>query len=478
VWGLGNRPEIQEARKMKFIVFSEFGEILDLASYLSHVEGHEVLFHVHDKHSETIGRGVVPHLKNWFNEIGKGYTWIFDSCSFGALQDWLRSRGEAVFGGCERGDELENSRQLNQVWFKEAGFDQVFSKNFTSLDSAQRFIEKHVSGGKRYILKQNGDAPKGLSHLGKFEHGEDMLWHLNELQRSWNEAEYGKFDCDIMEVVEGLEVAASVLFNGQDYCRNSEGKIMGYLNFEEKKEADGGLGETCGEMGTTFLSVTEEHPLFKKILVREALVAKLREIGFRGMFDVNCIVTEKGKIVGLEPTMRLGVPATSYELLEGMASPAGEVLDSVARGASSPVELHEGLGMVMCVVAKPFPLEADVETNATSVGQRLWILDKKGEPQAEFSEEQRKHIHLYNFELAQPAAEEQSEHSEGSEAVYKVATKNGYMLTATGHGQGSIRVVRKHLIEYIKSNLYLSGMKFRSDIGQRVEEHEQDLLDT
>jgi hypothetical protein len=193
------------------------------------------------------------------------------------------------------------------------------------------------------------------------------------------------------------------------------------------------------------------------------------------MFDVNCIVTEKGKIVGLEPTMRLGVPATSYELLEGMASPAGEVLDSVARGASSPVELHEGLGMVMCVVAKPFPLEADVETNATSVGQRLWILDKKGEPQAEFSEE---HIHLYNFELAQPAAEEQSEHSEGSEAVYKVATKNGYMLTATGHGQGSIRVVRKHLIEYIKSNLYLSGMKFRSDIGQRVEEHEQDLLDT
>jgi hypothetical protein len=123
--------------------------------------------------------------------------------------------------------------------------------------------------------------------------------------------------------------------------------------------------------------------------------------------------------------------------------------------------------MVMCVVAKPFPLEADIEESATSLGEKLWILDKQGQPTAQFTKEQRQHIHLYNFEHS--LDEEQGDTS------YRVATKGGYHLTVTRRG-GSISSVRKGLIKYIRSNLYLAGMKWRSDIGQRVEDADAGFL--
>jgi phosphoribosylamine-glycine ligase len=462
---------------MDFIFYSEFGEALDLASYLANVRQHYVVMYIQDKASRSIGKGIVTHTEEWFDFLGKGLVWVFDSCTFGRLQDWLRSRGELVFGGCEDGDELENNRQLNQEWFKELGFKQPFSKNFTSLQSARKFIEKHSSDGKRYIMKQNGDAPKSINHLGKFDGGIDMLFHLDELEKSWNVQEYGPIDFDLMEVVEGLEVAASAFFNGSDFLRDGDGRIAGYLNFEEKKEANGGTGETCGEMGTTFIGTNDSHRLFNSIIGRPGIVEKLRDIGFHGVFDINCIVDmddPKG-IVALEPTMRFGIPATSYEMIEGMVSDPAEVIEACARGTSLPegLQLHEGIGMVMCVVAKPFPCEMDVEEKATSLGERLWILNPKdGQPSTEgFSEDQREHIHLYNFEHSVDNGPEGS-----GESCYKVVTKNGYLLTVTGQDGSSIKQVRKNLIEYIKDNLYLSGMKYRTDVGGRIEEQEESLL--
>lgn len=439
---------------MKFLVFSEFGEIADLAIHLQDMEGHEVLFHVEDKDYRRIADGVLTHVSDWYRYIGKGFTWVFDSCSFGNLQDWLREKGEAVFGGCEEGDKLENDRQAGQDWFAEAGFDMVESHNFKDFDDAYEFVESN--SGRRFILKQNGDAPKSLSHMGNFDDGSDMLYHLHELKKRWNEAQFGPIDFDIMEVVEGLEVAASALFNGTDWMRDSDGKVTGWLNFEEKKEADGGTGETCGEMGTTFWGCTEDNELFREIICRPKIRERLRKIGFRGVFDINCLVTDEGKIVALEPTCRFGVPSTAYEFCEAIESGVGKLINAIAKGTKQPIAIYQGWGMVMVVAAKPFPLEADVDDEATSIGERLWIL-KDGEPVDDFDSEQKKHIHLYNFKR--------------DEEGYKVATKGGYLLTVTAKGD-EISSLREHLIEYIKKNLLLSGMKYRNDIGKRVEEYE------
>ncbi len=296
--------------------------------------------------------------------------------------------------------------------------------------------------------------------MGKFDGNEDMLFHLEELKKGWSQQEMGDFDCDLMEVVEGTEVAASAFFNGHDFLRNKDGKIVGFINFEEKKECDGNLGETTGETGTTFFGCTEDNELFSKIIV-PGVVEKLQEIGFRGVFDINGSMTKDG-YVAFEPTDRFGVPATSYEFIEGMVTDPAVVLEAMAKGLDIPVEIHEGWGQVIVIAGKPYPIEADVDERSTSLGEKLWILGSDGKPKDNFSEEQKKHIHLYNFERI--------EDEDGSKN-YKVVTKSGYLLTITGRGD-DIEDCREKLLKYVKENIYLSGMKYRQDLGKRVENFE------
>lgn len=435
--------------KHKFFIYTYYGEILDLAIHLKNL-GNEVVVYIQSDEYKKIGDGIVDKADNWYEYLGKDYIWVFDGCENGKLQDWLRSKGEYVFGGSEKGDKLENDRQLGQALFKKAGYPQPFSQNFKDIGEAQSFVNENKD--KRWILKQNGNAPKHLNHMGKFDDNIDMLYHLNELEKSWNTAEYGEFDCDLMEVVDGMEVAASAFFNGTDWMKNKDGKVVGFLNFEEKKETNGNMGETTGEMGTTFYGVTEDNKLFKEIILNETIKKALKNIGFRGVFDINGSLTKNG-YVAFEPTCRFGVPATAYEFIEGMEN-TDDMIVSVAMGENKPINIKQGIGMVMVVASKPFPLEGDIPENMTSLGEKLWILHNK-KPVKEFSSDQKKHIHLYNF------------HNDGD---YKVATKSGYLLTVTGTGK-DIKTTRNNLIEYIKNNLYISGMKIRTDIGSRVEEY-------
>jgi DNA/RNA endonuclease YhcR with UshA esterase domain len=138
----------------------------------------------------------------------------------------------------------------------------------------------------------------------------------------------------------------------------------------------------------------------------------------------------------------------------------------VARGKSVPVELNVGIGMVMCVVAKPFPLEGEIDPDSTSIGERLWILNGAG-PAPDFSKEQKKHIHLYNFH--------KKEDLETKEIAYKVATKSGYMIEVTGRSN-TVKETRENLIKYIDNNVYLPGQKYRKEIGKRVEEMPAGIL--
>ena len=437
----------------KFFVFSTYGEIADVAYQLQQ-EGEDVVLYVPNPDYKSIGDGIVEKAENWHEYLGKDYIWCIDGCENAKLQDWLRKRGEAVVGTNEALSEYENDRQLGQELFKKAGFKQPESHNFTDFDEAISFVQEHSD--KRWILKQNGDAPKGLNHMGKFDKGVDMLFHLEELKKSWNENEFGEVDFDLMEVVEGVEIAVSAFFNGHDWLRNSEGKVVGFLNGEEKKSDNGGLGETCGETGTTFIGVTEDDETFADVLLRPEITALLKEHEYHGVFDINGSITDEG-YVAFEPTSRFGVPATSYEFIEGLKTSTADLLEAMARGKDTPIEIHEGIGMVMVISAKPFPLETDnIDNDSTSLGKHLWIL-KNGKPVDDLSEEQWKHIHFENIK-------------KDDEGDYRVASKSGYILTVTGRGE-TIKDIRDSLIEYIKDNLYLEGFKYRTDIGERLEEY-------
>lgn len=441
----------QSPKKLKFIVSSTYGEILDLAMRLQD-EGHKVLLNIGDHDYERIGEGLIPKIKDWHRALGKGFVWVFDGCESGDLQDWLRDGGELVFGGSKSGDYLENNRQAGQAWFKKIGFRQPESQNFTDIESAQKFVQEHLD--RRWILKQNGNAPKSINYMAKFEGNVDLLHHLEELKLKWNEHDFGKFDCDLMEIVEGTEIACSAIFNGTDFMKDEKGNVVAWINFEHKKETDGDGGETTGELGTLFYGTDSTNKTVQKILMHEEIIRVLRKSKFRGVFDINGCLLKDGTFCAFEPTCRFGVPSTSYELIESMQSNLGEVIHSVALGEQMPIKITRGWGMVMVIAAKPFPVEMDVADGATSINEKLWIL-KDGKPVKDFDEEQKKHIHLENFSK--------------DDGEYRVATKNGYLLTVTASGK-DIKSIREGLIKYIKDNIYLAGMKFRHDIGKRIEE--------
>lgn len=446
------KPEKSE-KVRRFFVMSTYGELLDIAIQLQE-EGQDVIFYVPDPHCKPIGNGIVEKAENWHDYLGQDYIFVIDGCENASLQDWLRKKGEWVVGTNEAMSEYEDDRQLGQELFKKAGFNQPESHNFTDFDEAIDFIRENSD--KRYILKQNGGAPKSLNHLSKFDGGVDMIFHLEELKKSWKDSENGEVNFDLMEVVEGVEIAASAFFNGHDWLRNAEGKVVGFINVEEKKESDGGLGETTGETGTVFLGVTEDDDTFSDILLRPEITALLKEHDYRGVFDINGSMTEDG-YVAFEPTSRYGIPASSYEFIEGLKTSTADILEAMAKGKDTPIEIEEGFGMVIVVAAKPYPLETEnINDNSTSVGKRLWILND-GQPIDDFTDDQLKHIHLENF-------------TKNDDGQYRVAIKSGYLLTVTGRGE-SIEDTREKLLEYIKENIYIEGMKYRQDIGKRVEDY-------
>lgn len=444
-------------KDLKFIVISTFGELLDLAIQLEKVEGYKTSFCVLDNDYEKIGDGIVTKEKNWHQCIGQEYIFVIDGCENADLQDWLREIGEFVVGTNKIMAEYENNRQLGQKLFKEAGFQQPMSKNFTNIDEAIKFVKENSKD--KYILKQNADLPKSVNHKSHFDDNIDMIFHLEELKKGWSETSIGKFDCDLMTCVDGLEVAVSAFFNGHDFLKNKQGKIVGFINHEQKKAVDGNLGSTTGEMGTLFNGVDEDDILFSEIILRPEIIKKLRESDYRGVFDLNCIVTEEG-IVGLEPTSRFGVPATSYEFIGGLNSDTGKLLASMAMGLDEPIDIEMGWGIVQVIVSLPFPIEADMEETATSLGEKLWIIGKNGKPIKDFTSEQMKNIHLENFK-------------KDNNDNYVVASKSGYLLTVTGQGK-NIKDAREKMLEYIKENIYISDFWYRQDLGKNIEEFYED----
>lgn len=440
----------RETKDLKFLIVSTFGETLDLAVHLSKVEKYETMFCTLDPDYDKIGEGIVEKTKNWWECLGQDYIWAIDGCETAEMQDWLREMGEYVVGTNKEMAELEEDRQKGQAWFKDAGFNQPESKNFKDIDEAIAFVQENT--GKLYILKQNAGAPKHINHKGHFKDGSDMVYHLEECKKHWNEHDWGAFDCDLMEIVQGIEIAASGFFNGHDWLKDKDGKVVGFLNAESKKEANDNRGETTGETGTTFKGADEDDELFKDILLRPEITAMLKKTGFRGVFDINGSKTKDG-YVAFEATSRFGIPATSYEFMEGLESNTGRLLASMAMGTDEVIEVSRGTGMVIVITAKPYPVEGPLPDEATSIGERLWIL-KNGKPVKEFDAEQMKHIHLENFKKENDN--------------YYVATKDGYLLTVTGQGK-TVKETRESLIDYIDENLYISGLKIRSDIGKDVE---------
>jgi len=432
---------------MRILVIStRDGDSFDLAWRMMQ-EGHDVKIAVQAKEDSGIGEGFgIKRVTGWRKElpwVGKKGLIVFDHTGFGKIQDKLRRAGYSVFGGSEGGDRLELERHFAQDIFSRHGIKTVPSLHFSSTDQAIAFIKKNR---RRWVLKQNGQTDKTFSYCGKLNDGSDVI-NLLENYHEFNHKECQSVD--LQKWVSGVELAVARYFNGQDWV----GPII--MTMEHKDLFPGRLGPKTGEMGTLmWLEDDEQNKLFTETIAKVA--PHLREVGFRGCFDINCIVSRDGP-VPLEATPRFGYPEIH---LNGdlMASPWSGFLKAIAEGKKCDVKWRRGFGVVLVLAVPPFPYES-VNSKYNPKGLAISF-------RGELSSDDWRHIHF---------SEVSKRRNGGKQEEYQVSSDTGHVMCITGVAE-SVEEARKHLYN-LAEKISIPRMFYRNDIGLQFIEKDRALLE-
>ncbi len=401
-------------------------------------EGHEVRLYIDEEDRRANFTNMVPKTLDWKSDlewVGKDGLIIFDDVGYGLTQDLLRKDGYTVFGGSEKGDLLEQNRTYGQEVFSGMGMTTLPTYDFHGIEDAIEFVKQNPAA---WVVKQNGTANKGLNYVGVFADGRDVLDVLEAYKI--NNVPHSQV-ITLQKRVEGVEIAITRYFNGNDWV----GPML--INAEHKKFFPGDLGPTTSEMGTIgWYETDEDNSFFRKTLAK--LKPYLQQIGYQGIFDINCIVNEEGAFP-LEATSRVGSPIIHLQT-ELNHSPWGELMLAIARGKKYDVQYKDGVGVVIVIAIPPFPYSKKME-GVSQIGTEIHFL-------ASLSGEERSHIHF----------EEVSKDPEKEK--YYISDNRGYILYVTGQGSNAEDACRKAYA--IINKIHIPKMIYRNDLGKRFTERD------
>lgn len=412
-----------------------------------HREGNEVRAFVAD----PLYGQILDELVKKIDVLDDGIAWVgrdglivVDDVGFGELQDRLRTDGYAVVGGSAGGDLLENDRLLCQRVLAEHGVKTVPIHYFDKRRDAISFV-RHNPG--RWVLKQNGRVDKTFCYVGRLHDGSDVLDMLKYYGRK---IPHDDSHFILQQQIQGVELAVGRYFNGRDWIGPMN------LNVEHKKFFTGDLGPKTTEMGTlVWYEPDENNRLFQEVLA--PLVPYLRQINFRGSFDINCIVNEHGAFP-LEATSRFGYPTVQLQM-EFHRSPWSEFLSAVARGVAYDLEWREGYGIVVLIALPPFPFYQCVERKRPL---------PRGLKVHFFEEPDEEELRHYHFE--EVAGER---NAKGRESYY-TCSDTGFIMHVSGIG-ATVEEARAEVYRRI-GNIVIPKMFYRNDIGVRFMERDRALL--
>jgi len=411
--------------RKKFLFVSLDGLIADIAWQVVK-EGHEVQLCTDSQSEKEIGNGFVPKTDDWEREVEWADVIVFDDVlGQGAKAQKLRAAGKPVVGGTPYTDRLEDDRAFGQQELKAAGVSIIPQENFTSFDDAIAFVQANPN---RYVIKPSGEAQnlKQLLFVGEDEHGADVIQVLEDYKRAWA-SRIREFQ--LQRRIVGVEVAIGAFFNGKDFV------LPINVNFEHKKLFPGDIGPSTGEMGTAMFW-SEPNRLFAATLKK--MEAKLKEEGYVGYIDVNCIVNSNG-IFPLEFTARFGYPTISIQQ-EGMLSPIGEFLHRLAEGSITRFKARSGFQVGVRIVVPPFPYR-DPETFETSSKDAVII----------FKKPVREGVHIEDVKTV--------------DNEWLVTGTSGVVLIVVGLGS-TMKQAQRQVYNRIE-NIMIPNMFYRKDIGDR-----------
>lgn len=323
---------------------------------------------------------------------------------------------------------LSVSRNLKKV-----GVNIIPFQEFTSFDDAINYVNANPF---RYVIKPSGEAQniKRLLFVGEEEDGKDVVQVLDAYKKSLSN-EIKVFQ--LQRRVSGVEVAVGAFFNGKQFTYPIN------INFEHKKLFPGNIGPSTGEMGT-FMYWSGTNKIFQATLHK--MEPKLREEGYVGYIDINCIVNANG-IYPLEFTARFGYPTISIQQ-EGLLMPVSEFLAGLADGTLSEFKAKKGFQIGVRIVVPPYPFSDPKTFDAYS--RDAAILFKK--PNLEG-------VHIVDVKTVNNQ--------------WFIAGDTGVVLVIVGTGQ-TLKQAQAQAYSRV-NNVMIPNMYYRKDIGDRWSEDSDKL---
>ncbi len=418
--------------KTRFLFVSFDALITDIAWQVVK-EGHDVRYYIKKKEARSIGDGFVPKSTDWKADAEWADVVVFDDVlGMGEDAQRLRKSGKAVVGGTPYTDRLEDDRAFGQNELRGFGIPIIPFEEFSSFDDAIGYVKANPV---RYVIKPSGEAQniKRLLFVGEDEDGTDVI-HVLESYKKVYADRVRTFQ--LQQRRTGVEIAIGAFFNGREFLTPIN------VNFEHKKLFPGNIGPSTGEMGTA-MYWSQPNRIFNQTLGK--LEEKLREEGYVGYIDLNCIVNSQG-IYPLEFTARFGYPTISIQQ-EGLTTPMGDLLAAMARGEKIELKARSGFQVGVRIVVPPFPFD-DPKTFEANSEERVII----------FRKPDTSGVHIEDVKLVN--------------GEWVVTGTSGVVLIVVGSGQ-TMRRAQAQAYNRI-GNIMIPNMYYRTDIGDRwFEDHDR-----
>jgi phosphoribosylamine--glycine ligase len=418
--------------KTRFLFVSFDALITDIAWQVVK-EGHDVRYYIKKKGARSIGDGFVPKSSDWKADAEWADVVVFDDVlGMGEDAHRLRKAGKAVVGGTPYTDRLEDDRAFGQNELRGFGIPIIPFEEFSSFDDAITYVKTNPV---RYVIKPSGEAQniKRLLFVGEDEDGTDVI-HVLESYKKVYADRVRTFQ--LQQRKTGVEIAIGAFFNGNEFLTPIN------VNFEHKKLFPGNIGPSTGEMGTA-MYWSQPNKIFNQTLRK--MEEKLREEGYVGYIDLNCIVNAQG-IYPLEFTARFGYPTISIQQ-EGLTTPMGELLAAMARGEKIELKARSGFQVGVRIVVPPFPFD-DPKTFEANSEERVII----------FRKPDYAGVHIEDVKLVN--------------GEWVITGTSGVVLIVIGMGN-TMRRAQAQAYNRI-GNIMIPNMYYRTDIGDRwFEDHDR-----
>lgn len=264
---------------------------------------------------------------------------LFDLTGRPKIAEEVMSLGIPCIGDGDLHSELEDDRMFGIEIMEQCGIGVPFYETFNDIGTAKRFIKKT---NKTYVFKPNGGQEQDTATTYVSKSAEDLLQYLDKLSGTTKGVEF-----ILQEVVSGTEISTEAWFNGEDFFL-----INGTL--EEKKFMNENKGPNTGCSGNLVWLYDQVNQPY---IFREGLLKMkdfLQEYGFRGMIDLNTIVSDS-KLYGLEWTPRFGydASATLYTCIEGV----GDFFGEIASGGIPNCQIKNTYAAGIRLSIPPYPSE-------------------------------------------------------------------------------------------------------------------------